>query len=738
MRKALIVTLIIFFVFLLPAASASDDSMKVLLLIGNPGDDLVYEVGDSVPIEVHVFDSGQPIDADSPPTVTLNRNEPNEREISVLKTGSGIYSGSFTIREDDADEYFSIRARATLGKENEEDTSYDEDTYSTSIQLSGDWGLNLDLEFDKTGISNIMASPGDTIDMTITIKYNGVKVDPDYFDLTAGDKSVSYSNPNVGVFQASYTVASTITESKSIYVSADCDYEDESCGTGGKIQVDLFYIWYHKVSITDSIVQFELALSDMEGKAISGARIDFNYELDNTDIQEDSPFKSGITDSQGAAQFTISHDSASYIYVEGSAEFLGEIQNFEGLIEITDPEPASDNKEPSPSYDFQVIYQENSGIIENSEEVTLEYIAYSQGNPLPNQPIYYYIHTDSEFIKSGSTTTDSQAKFTVTFRTPDISKSMVLIFESAFEKEYYWEHVDSDDGLVYKVYQDYVGISDGGSMGIQWGDPDKSISIETSSLTIGGETTVTANIPDSEDCIAWAFIVPGIYSSENIFDSSASEPEWTQWTSSYYNILTLRDGKRSVDIILPEFLPKDETYTVIVMYLDPTDMDSPYHWNYVHLNPGESTGGKEEEQNILFRSPLTIGGVGLPWLAIIIIIALILVVVVVGVRRRRTEKTISSGRYPAVFEDLTPIQAKPRSYAPRYTRQPIIFQKEYQDYDRYPPHRIQPPAPESAYPKQDNTIGITCSGCQKRFYVQGQKPPFKTVCPFCSRDNIVT
>ncbi|UCG70806.1 MAG: hypothetical protein JSV09_07365 [Thermoplasmata archaeon] len=737
MRKALILILIIFFVFLLPVVSASDDSIKVLLLVGNPGDEGIYDVGESIPIEVRVFDSGQPIDADSPPTVTLNPNEPYKREISVLKTSSGIYSGSFTIREDDADEYLSIRAQATLGKENEEDTSYDDDTDSNSITISGEWGLDLDFKFDKTGTSHMVASPGDTIDMTITVRYDGLKVNPDYFDLTAGEKSISYTNPNIGVIKASYKIESTITESKSIYINADCDHNGESYRTGGDIQVDLCHVWYHKVSITDSIVQFELALSDMEGKAISDARIDFNYEIDNTDIQEDSPFKSGITDSQGKAEFTISHDSAYFIWIEGSAEFLGKIQNFEWFIEISQEVPSSDNMEPSPSYDFQVIYQENSGVIENSEEVTLEYIAYSKGNPLPNQQIYYYIYTESEFIKSGFTTTDSQGKFTVIFRTPDVSKVIDLMFESAFEKEYYWEHVDCDDGLVYRDYHGYIWISDGGSMEINWGDPDTSISIETSSLTIGGETTITAKIQDSDDCIPWAFIVPGVYSSENILDSSADEPEWTSCMSSTYNLLIPKNGKFSLDIILPDFLPKDETYTVLVIYIDYDDTDSPYHWNYIHLNPGESTGSKEEEQNILLKSPLNIGGIGISWLAIIVIIALILVVVVVGARRKRTGRTEPFYQYQAVFEDMTPIQPKQGPFTPKYPQQPVIFREDYPDYEVYPSPHTQPPVPGSAYPEEDNTIGVTCSGCQKRFYVQGQDPPFKTICPFCSWDNMV-
>jgi hypothetical protein len=775
MRKALIVTMVLSFVCLIPTVSASHDSMKVVLLVGNPGDENIYDVGDSVPLELRVFDSGQPTDSDFPPIVTLNKYEPNEREISVLKIGSGIYSGSFTIRESDADDFLHIRAQATLGKENEEDTSYDEDMDSNSIRVSGDWGLDIVLEFDKTGISNILASPGDTVDMTITVTYNGIKVDPDDFDLTADGDSLEYINPTVGIFRASYEVDPTITESESIYISADCEYNGDWHGTGGSIRIDIFHVWYHKVSISNSIAQFELGISDLEGKAISGAKIDFNYEIDDFNVDDDSPSKSGITDSQGKAQFSISHDSAYEIWIEGTIEFSGRIQEFDGYIEIRKTEQTTEIEEPSTSYDFQVIYQENAGIIENGEEVTMEYIAYSNANPLPNQKIYYYIHTDNEFIKSGSTTSNSIAKFTINFRTPDISDSFAVIFESAFEKQYTWEHADCDDGLVYRVYQDYVIIRGSSNIESYWGDPDESISIEITPLKIGGKTTITSTFKSSMNSLAWAFVLPGAYSPENIFGTSTSEPEWSSWTSSFMNLLEQKDDKYTLEIILPEFLPDDITYTVMVIYVDPTDTESPYHWNYIHIKPGEGTESEEGEQNILFMSPMNIGGIGVPWLAIIIIIVLILVIIVVGVRRRMTKRAMTSQGYTAVFEDLTPLRADQRSRKPRYPQGTVIFREEPADYKGYSqPQDYRPPPreyekqyprkypPDSAnyerepsrseqYPtsytqrfpqkdafhEQEYTTGVTCSSCNRRFIAQSREPPFKTVCPYCNQDNII-
>lgn len=777
MRKVPIAAItIILLITLLPAVCADDDSMKVLLFAGNPDDDYTYEVGDTVPLEVRVFDKGQPTDADTSPAVTLNRYDSNERKISVQRIGTGAYSGSFTIMNSDVDEYISVRAEATLGKENETDYLYDDDSDYDNIHMSGEWGLDVELKFDNTHSSGITASPGDVIDMTITVKYDGVNVNPDNFDLTADNEPFAYTNPSKGVFKASYKVSSTVLESTSIYIDAEAEYDGEIDKDGGDIDVNIFSIWYHSVSITDSYAQFELCVSDMEGKAISGAEIDIDYEINYN--SEDSGSKSGVTDSSGKASFSILHDSASNIWIEGSAESSGRSQKFYGNIDLGEDESSSEIKEPSPLYNFEVIYQENAGEIKTGETVTLEYIAYSEANTLPNQPIYYYIHSDEEFINSGSITTDSKGKFWITFKTPETSTSICLAFESPFDKENTWEHCDCDDGLVYREDYDYVFVYDESSMGSVWGERDSSITIKTSTLKIGGKTRITATMPDSKDCESIAIVIPIKYTLETLDVSTFIESKWNSWTGPSNYFLIYEGDKFTCEVLLPEFLPKDETYTVMVFFQNPNESPSGYHWNYAHVRPGESVEG-EEEQNVLLQSPLNVGGIGIPWLAIIIIIAIILVALIAGIKRRASAKAASSDKYPMrSYPESYSQRTYQGPYSPRSSQQPEAYQRSYPRYDRHPettpkvifqranqrpyegryPQRpaiyqrqytqtrryAQPPSPprqpstvEGVYPMRDSVVGVTCSACGSQFYVQGKKPPFKTVCPYCNRDNIV-
>jgi hypothetical protein len=650
MRRALAAMMILSLLLgFTPPACATDDSMKVLLFLSDPAADDTYKVGDDVAVDVMVFDKGQLTDPDTSPTVTLNPYQLNEREIAIFKNSKGAYGGNFTIMEDDVcdSSIISIQTEATLGKENETDLLFDEDIVWNVQPVSGEGNLYIKLEIEDYNGYYIKAFPGETINMTITVENNQGKVNPEDFELTANDEPISYTNPISGVFKANYTVGPTVSESTFITIYTEARNNGEVVYDVAIIIINFFSVWYHRNSVTDTYAQFEIGIADIEGKAISGADINFNYEIDNNEFNDESPSKSGTTDTQGKGSFTISYDSASYISINGSAEFSGKTQNFQGNIYVSEKEITPDIEEPSPDYDFQVIYQENEGELEPNEMVTLEYISYEEAKPLPNQLIYFYIHTAKEFIKCGSTTTDSNGRFTITFMTPEIPAVIMLKFESPFEKENSWENGDSDDGLLYREDLDIIIVYNTES-----DDHNENITIETAPLKIGGNTKVTVSTSDFKDYLAFAWIIPGEYPINNFIGEMQPEwlpwiaptrlPEWLDWTppSALYNFLVLNDGKFTGEILLPEFLPKDETYTVIVIFENPSSLFEGSHWNYAYVTPGDNVESDDEEQNILLQSPFSIGGFGISWLAIIIIFVIIFVSLFV--KRKRRKKINSS------------------------------------------------------------------------------------------------
>lgn len=655
MRKVYILaTVLIIFPHLIPSVNAYDDSVAILLFVSDPEEGYHYDIGETVPVKVLFFDKGELIDADTNPTITLNEYSSNKREITLSKTGMGVYNGNFTIIKSDVDDdYIMIDAKATLGKENETDIFYDEETDRDGITVSDEGRLGLEFEFDYADSMYISATSGDTIYIAVTVKNNGTKINPDRFILTADDESIEYTNPSIGIFKANYTISPTLSESTYINIKAEAEHDNETAYEEGTIRVHFWNIWIHKVNVNETHAQFELCVADVKGKAVSGAKITFNYDIDDYIVDYNSPSKSGTTNSQGKALFSIDHDSASFIYLGGSVEFSGKAQNFGHSIRLSSEED-SVIEVPDPYWDFQVIYQKNIDKIEIGNTVTLDYMAYEGTNPLPDQLIYYYIYTEEKFLKSGSTTTDSSAKFAFNFTVPETSYWVDVSFESPFEKEYSWEHGDCDDDLVYRKDRDFIPVY---SESEAW-EPDESIVIEIDTLTIGEKTTVKASRPDSEDYDVDIWLLVGNYSLEDL--ETGLRHDWEQLTSvdtypsSYYYPM-LKEGRFIWEFYLEEFLPLNETYTIFLFFSDPNEPFEGFYFNYINIKPVERPEDENGDQNVLFQSPIYIGGIGISWLTIIIIIVIIISIIVIILRRRRIRAK------PIKSDQLTPSSTIPPS-----------------------------------------------------------------------------
>ncbi|ODS35438.1 MAG: hypothetical protein A7315_05555 [Candidatus Altiarchaeales archaeon WOR_SM1_79] len=778
MRKELVLMFIMLLIInLLPSVNARDDSVKVLLFVGEKGKN-DYEIGEGVPVEVRVFDMGQPRDADRPPKVILNRYDTNEREIALDKIDTGVYYGGFVILENDTDEdsFIYITTEATIGKENETDYLYDYDrdyeTITVGSEEENDGDLNVRIEFEVTNAPIIEAEPGDSVDVTMIVEFDEVKIAPDNYEFTVEGEDLYPSNPSKGIYKASYEVDFTITESTNIIIHSEAEYKDKTDSAVGIIVVDFYKIWYHRVRITESNVQFEICVSDMNGKAVVGASVEFDYFTDSDDTGSESE----VTDGSGKAQFSLNYESASHLQIEGSAELLGKTQNFYGYFDIEEEETETIIDEPSPYYDFQVIYQENEGTIQPDDPVALNYIAYSKAIPLQEQRIYYYIHSEEEFIKAGSVTSSSAGKFTITFRTPTYFDNIILDFETPMGEPYSQYSCDCNDGFIYEEYTDILYKDTGVLTNI-----DKNIELRSSVFTIGGKTKISAEIPNSGNYFAFAFVVAGEFSLDE--PEEEFNPEWMPLSSlEQYCFLYPTNGKFEGELVIPEFLPEDETYTVLVFIVNLKD-SSDYHLTYAHVKPGERIESGDESEIFFLQSPINIAGFGIPWIAIILIIAIILTVMVVKIKRRVIKPTEfenvdqepypggyfnesdilldnyqESGEYPYPqpyfrririykknsanldgYSESASLKSPKQTAKKPYSQYPVIFPSEPIESESYSAQETYPEEStrEGAFFRKDEIFEARCSSCANKFYIQGKSPPFITKCPHCNEDNYV-
>jgi hypothetical protein len=574
MRKKafFIAIMLLFMIFPVNSVSGFDDSLKVILFCGHEKENSEFRIGDSGWFEVRVFDLGEPVDPDEAPKVTLYSEDSQSREIPVNKIETGVYTGNFTLLESDLsnDNIFYLGAQATLGKESEFDIDYDEDSTGNafSVKLKGD-DLFVEIEFDGHPIPYIQGSPGEIIDMTIRISDIAGPVNPDTFSLKAGDNDISYTNSKTGEYKASYIISPAIDEDTSIYIYTEAEYNELYNFSTGSIEVDFYAVWYHMLNVTNETCEFELYVSDLEGKMTESVEVSIYYNYDKNETQQ-----WGYT-AQGKIYFHLEHDATGSVRIEGTVKDTKNTQNFNGYISIND-----ESEDYNSFSRFWVDRTSETKDIEPGDLITLEYTAYLEYDPLLDQDIYYYIYSYPEFITSGATSTDSNGSFSVSILIPEYANSINLDFEAPLDPGFIY-NTDSDDGLYYETAYDWLMVGGGRSI-IQ----NMDIQIHADPLILGGKSKITTTIPDSQKYYSLARVIPYEISFDNQ-DEMDIEYEWVPWSieeywdNRFYLSYDEQNDEFSSEILLPEFLPKNEKYTLIVYFEGQRNLQ----WNYVHVSP---------------------------------------------------------------------------------------------------------------------------------------------------------
>ena len=118
-----IVILILFLVSMIPTVAADNDSMKVIILVDKDQD---YRIGDTVTVTVHVFDKAKHITADDVSVIIESSSlyGVDSRNILVTEKNTGIYQGTFVIRDKDVSKYDSVSIQATAEYAKKDDSHY--------------------------------------------------------------------------------------------------------------------------------------------------------------------------------------------------------------------------------------------------------------------------------------------------------------------------------------------------------------------------------------------------------------------------------------------------------------------------------------------------------------------------------------------------------------------------------------------------------------------------------------
>jgi hypothetical protein len=705
MRKlALLVVSLFLFGCAVPLASADDDSLKVVVLL----EDKQYSVGSVVKVTVHVFDKAKHVDADSVPNVVTGMYP--TRAVSVSRTSTGIYEGTFTLQSSDlSGGYGMVSAAATYGKADANDTTYNEATGSAMISTGASTSVGLSVQCLVKSISTNIAKPGTQITVEAVVTHNGTAVVPSDFSIglsyeERGGKShqenMTTTNPAVGTYECVYSVPE-LTFDTDLEFEAEADYAQNTDSDVASVSLDFFQVIYHNISKKATEAVFDLFIADLSGKPVGGAALSVTCRPDGL-TSKSQTLDAGVTDSSGKARVTLSCDNGTgELDVNGYANASGKSQSFSGTITI----PSGPESAPSPSgNDFEAVYVGKDTVYKAGQTISRDFVLFNNSKLWANKEVYCYIQSGKlstttfsylvTSVDAKTLTSDADGRLRLTVPAPANQETLFDVdFVTAtgiHEKPSGWgsDH-DSVDGQFYSEDSDSFMSQKSALAG--------ALKVSVKKLNIGSPTEVSAEAQSGDPPMAQVGWFPG--EIEDIYQMITQDLDWNIWsqTASY---MAKKGSSYSGTVTIPSFMPKDKKYSIVVLK-EGADI-SPEYYGIATVSPGQSSAPVASE---------------IPWLAIGAAIAVLVVVAAAAfilLRKKRTVEPTAFGHqqapYPQApaYQQPAPVTAPPGPPAPGsmatppagYQQPPPVVSATAPPQPVYTP----PPFPPAAAPPQATAI----------------------------------
>ncbi len=685
-----------------------------LILVSPSG--TVVEGKDSM-VEVHVFDKDAPAD---PQVITANDGDGNK--IPLTKKTKGIYSATV---KTSTDPYWSgnVDATATLGGVTGSSSLYlNTKTIDTTpkkriTMVAKDPSL---LEPPITGKTltfvirtylNNKPADDDTLETSLWMQTEQDELTPTPKHISTGVYEMSVSIPNT-VHSGLYEVNAAVTQADDKWIDANIN-----------LYVDFYQVWMHKVSISKTSAKYEMYVSDLTGKTVTGGTLDLNYSYEDThsDSHEDIPLVSIPIDSKGKATVTMDYTDPSFgVGFYGYVHALGKTQEFEGDFIVVPPDTnVNTGPRPPSNRGLDVVYQSNEilPVVKPSKTANLKFQAWRSDlssynfTYFANSPVYYYVYNYAKILSYGKVTTDAKGMLTLTVDVPGISlddPNLYIDFRAEISSGTFWGSKSRFRISEYPIfpmgYTDYL---------TNLREPNLFISVDK--LVLGGRTNVkTTPKQVTENTLGELAVFQGKIDMVNQNPLTPIQPDWwpTELHGGEGNFMSISGSSMVGHFNLPEFLPTG-TYTIAVFVIVPEELSdytlAGIHWNYIYVDVGSggTTGSKP-------TTTTTLGGLNgylFPLVVTIVVIVVVVSSVLVFMKIRKAKRLgaatvqpqpVQPVQYqPQQTDQQTPLGYPPQA-APVYDQyQPSGLPQQYTpvdpNYQQYPTQPAEQYDPNSGY-----------------------------------------
>jgi hypothetical protein len=566
-----------------PMTVGENDSLHIVLTVP----DQEYRAESMVTVTLYVYDGGQPADiVGDADNITLTVREhyglgQQATSLTPEHQSTGVYTATYTITDEN---HLYFYCEVTSGTDHEvADTLH--------IQVT-ETDFSVDVNFD--GQEVIAAQPGDVITGTIEVRYGHTPVNVDGFDelyvhdSDGQEQALTETLITTGIYEVTYTLPMTMTSGVyELYANPE--------GTGAHdsamIYINVLDVWYHRLSAIGQTVTFEVCVSDLEGRAVSGASLAItrgNWPYDTL---------TGNTNDTGKVLLSFTNVGDT-LPVTGYVLSGGYNQSIQG--DIINPQADAPNNNG-----LDIIWTGTDYYLSPGRSVTVPYTAYYDATPLNGQTICYYVtawgtdyglwsgnfqagHIDAayEVVASDTATTSATGAFNIDFTTPSTQCLLQVNFEVPLDSTHFTgQGFDQNDGYYYDCWPEY-GWDEGSQFYVVQGDldSDSGVKIKASKFKMGQESDITVTVPADNDDYITAYWGAGEWD----MDSQDYNPEWMNWVpcGSFISLSENEEGELVGSYLVPDFLDIDDV-TIIAGYMD-GDTGFP-HYNLKTV--GRDTGG---------------------------------------------------------------------------------------------------------------------------------------------------
>jgi hypothetical protein len=329
---------------------------------------------------------------------------PGITPLTLTRDSVGVFKGAFVFKSHPS----AVFVNATVGGIQDSGTAAVFNEFHGSLSIVPSAGT---------------AKPGDRLSVAVEVRgqKDGLE-DPISLELTADvvyapgfegrsvPATLNLVRTAVGKYWAAYTVPANIVRDAFVEFAANVELSGGGgAGAGSRIYIDFpdpFVVWYRTLAIGPTGGTLEIDVASTSGNPLSNASVAVRTPLfpgDGSQVFE------GATDASGAVRFEIPVNASIPTGFYGNATYGVQRQAFYGSLGLPLP---SGPREPE-------LFRENPDeIFEAGETAVLRFRLMSGDVPIPDQELYVYAHTTSEFVTAKKVMTDQTGRFDVRFVSP--------------------------------------------------------------------------------------------------------------------------------------------------------------------------------------------------------------------------------------------------------------------------------------------------------------------------------